>query len=152
MENTSAIEQPSLDLQALLKDIVTAEPSEFVFRGKKYKIGWLYNETVSRFTKVCLREKNPLKRNVKLCVLLLLNARWKIKFQYWWRWRYLYYFCDLNDVEVLKVLDACKKKIPSTASSLATILSTGMMDTMITMTRTERGAIQAEPRGERPSR
>lgn len=70
-----------------------------------------------------MKEKNESKRNVKICVVMLLNNYWKIKFLYWVWWRWLYYVCDLDDVEVLRVANVAKK-IPSAASSLLTILAT----------------------------
>lgn len=151
MSENKAIEQPGIDLKELLDDIMSAEDAEFVFRGKKRRIGWLYNETIRKFTHMSLKEKNERKKNVKLCVILLLNSRWGIFFKYWFLWRKLYYFSDINDVEVLRVLDACKKKIPSTASSLVTILSTGMTDVMMAMTRDEVKASQAEQAGVQPT-
>ena len=51
-------------------------------------------------------------------------------------------------VEILRVVDVCKKKIPSAASSLLTILATGMTDVMMTMTKSEARAIQAGQAGE----
>ena len=85
---------------------------------------------------------------MKICVVLLLNNIWKIRFFYPLYWRWLYYVCDLDDVEILRVVDVCKKKIPSAASSLLTILATGMTDVMMTMTKSEAKAIQAGQAGE----
>ena len=73
------------------------------------------------------------------------------RFLYWIYWRWLYYIKDVDVAEVLRVLDVSKKKIPSNAFSLATILATGMTDVMMTMTRSEAKAIQAEQAGEQPS-
>ena len=97
------------------------------------------------------KEKNEWKRNVKICVCILLNNIWKIRFLYWIYWRWLYYIKDVDVADVLRVLDVSKKKIPSNAFSLATILATGMTDVMMTMTRSEAKAIQAEQAGEQPS-
>ena len=76
----------------------------------------------------------------------------KIRAFYWLYWRWLYYIKDVDVVEVLKVPDVSKEKIPSNAFSLTTILATGMTDVMMTMTRSEVKAIQAEQAGEQPSR
>lgn len=151
MSEKNKIEQPETEYQKLLVDIMSAEPSEVTFLGKKKKISWLYNETIDRFTSVSMKENNERKRNIKLCVLILLNDRWKFLFKYWWYWRYLYYFRNISDVDILGVIDACKKKIPSTASSLITILATEMTNVMMNMTQKEANAFQAEQRGERGS-
>ena len=148
MSEEKKIEQPELQLQQLLDSIMSEEPTEFEFRGKRYKVGWLKKGAVRKFTHITLKEKNDSKRNVKICVVLLLNNIWKIRFFYPFYWRWLYYVCDLDDVEVLRVVDVCKKKIPSAASSLLTILATGMTDVMMTMTKSEAKAIQAGQAGE----
>ena len=143
MAEEKKIEQPELQLQQLLDSIMSEESTEFVFRGKRHSVGWLKKGAVRKFTHITMKEKDESKRNVKICVILLLNNIWKIRFFYWAYWRWLYYICDLDDVEVLKVVDVCKKKIPSVASSLLTILATGMTDLMMTMTKSEAKAIQA---------
>ena len=151
MAEEKKIEQPSVDLQELLDSVLHDEPTEFVFIGKKHKLGWLRKGTISRCSHIRAKEKNEWKRNVKICVCILLNNIWKIRFMYWIYWRWLYYIKDVDIADVLRVLDVSKKKIPSNAFALATILATGMTDVMMTMTRSEAKAIQAEQAGEQPS-
>lgn len=152
MAEEKKIGQPSVDIQKLLDSILHDEPTEFVFRGKKRKIGWLHKGTMSKCSHIVMKEDNEWKRNVKLCVCILLNNVWKIRFMYWFYWRWLYYIKDVGADEVLAVLDASKKKIPSNAFSLTTILATEMTEVMMTMTKSEVKASQAEQRGEQPSR
>ena len=151
MAEEKKIEQPTVDLQEMLDSVIGDTPTEVVFRGKKHSVGWLRKGTMRRCTRIKMKEKNEWKRNVKICVCILLNNIWKIRAFYWLYWRWLYYIKDVDVVEVLKVLDVSKKKIPSNAFSLATILTTGMTDVMMTMTRSEAKAIQAEPAGEQHS-
>ena len=94
MAEEKKIEQPSVDLQELLDSVLHDEPTEFVFRGKKHKIGWLRKGTMSRCSHIRSKEKNEWKRNVKICVCILLNNIWKIRFLYWIYWRWLYYIKD----------------------------------------------------------
>lgn len=152
MAEEKKIEQPSVDIQKLLDSILHDEPTEFVFRGKKHKIGWLHKGTMSKYSHIVMKEDNEWKRNVKVCVCILLNNVWKIRFMYWFYWRWLYYIKDIGADEVLAVLDASKKKIPSSVFSLTTILATEMTEVMMTMTKSEVKASQAEQRGEQPSR
>lgn len=152
MADEKKIEQPQVDLQKLLDDVLSEEPTELVFMGKKRKIGWLHKGTMRKCSHIAIKEKDEWKRNVKICVCILLNNIWKIRFLYWIYWRWLYYIKDVDVAEVLRVLDVSKKKIPSNAFSLATILATGMTDVMMTMTRSEAKAFQAEQAGEQPSR
>lgn len=152
MAEEKKVEQPSVDIQKLLDSILHDEPTEFVFRGKKHKIGWLHKGTMSKCSHIVMKEDNEWKRNVKVCVCILLNNVWKIRFMYWFYWRWLYYIKDIGADEVLAVLDASKKKIPSSVFSLTTILATEMTEVMMTMTKSEVKASQAEQRGEQPSR
>ena len=152
MAEEKKIEQPSVDIQKLLDSILHDEPTEFVFRGKKHKIGWLHKGTMSKYSHIVMKEDNEWKRNVKVCVCILLNNVWKIRFMYWFYWRWLYYIKDIGADEVLAVLDASNKKIPSSVFSLTTILATEMTEVMMTMTKSEVKASQAEQRGEQPSR
>ena len=60
MAEEKKIEQPSVDLQELLDSVLHDEPTEFVFRGKKHKLGWLRKGTMS--PTVCYPESNYLKK------------------------------------------------------------------------------------------
>ena len=146
--STKKIEQPNVELQDLLDDILSEEPTEYMFRGKKCKLGWLHNGTSRKFTHIELKEKNEWKKRVKQCAVVQLNNIWKIRFFYWFLWRYYYYILDLDVFEVLGVFNVAKKKIQSAVLQLTTILATAMTDAMMTMTRAEASRIQAGHAGE----
>lgn len=145
------MEQPNNQLQLILDEVLAAEPSVVEFRGKKRVINWLYKGTIRKFSHVSAKEKDDWKKDVKTCAIILLNNVWKIRLFYWIYWRWLYYIVDIDIVEVLRVLDGAKKKIPSTAFSLATILVTGMSDLMMTMKTKEAKVSQAGQSGEQPT-
>lgn len=149
------IEQPTVDLQALLDELMSREPDVVTFCGKKHRIGWLHNGTTRKFSHIMLKDEDPWKRNVKVCACILLNRKnglwtWMLlHLWYWVYWRWLYYVKDIDQVEIMGVLDASKKKIQSEPLAMAIILATGMMDTMMTMARHERGP--AAPVGAEPT-
>lgn len=147
MGKKEIVEQPEVQFQKLLDGVLSEEPTDVEFRGKRHTVGWLKKGTVRMFSHVMMKEKNESKRNSKICVLVLLNNIWKIRLFYWIYWRWLHYVCDVDDVEVLRVVEVAKKKIPSVASSLLTILATGMTDLMMTMTKTEVEDTQAAQAG-----
>ena len=151
MAKDNIIEQPPFDLQEALTDVMTREPSEITFMGKKRKLGWISYYTEGRFSKVMVKEKDPYKRNVKACALLLLNSFWMIKPFYWLYWRRLYYVKECDQAEVLRVFDEAKKKIQSDPFSLATILATAMMNTMMTMRKQEAERSRAAHHGAPPT-
>lgn len=139
------IEQPKIDMQELLSDLMEQEPEKVVVAGRTYRIGWLHNANSRKFSHVMVKEKDPWKRNVKVCACVLLNHRWGLatwfllNMWYWIYWRWLYYVRDIDQVEIAQVLDCAKKKIQYNALGLSTILATAMMDTMMTMARHESG-------------
>jgi len=139
------IQQPDLKLQEALDEILSREPDIIEVNGKKRQIHWLHNGTVRKFSHIMVKEKSEWKRNVKVCACILLNKRnglWTWFLLTFWlpvMWRWLYYVKDINQVEVLGVLNASKKKIQSEPLAWATILSTEMMDTMMTIAQHEVG-------------
>lgn len=145
---TKKIEQPNVELQEVLDDILNETPTEYTFRGKKRMLGWLHKGTTRKFTHIELKEKNEWKKRIKQCAVVQLNNVWKIRFFYWLLWRYYYYIIDLDVWEVLGVLNVAKKKIQSAAFQLTTILATAMTDAMMTMTKAEAERFQAEQAGE----
>lgn len=145
------ISQPSNEFQLHLDSIMNATPEEVEFRGKKIKIGWLKKGTARKFTHVMSEEKDPQKRNTKVCAIVLLNNVWKIRFFYPLYWFWLYYIVDLDENDILKVLNASKKKVQQEQFYLNTILSTGMGDLMMTMTKEEAERTQAGQHGVQPT-
>lgn len=139
------IKQPTIDMQEMLSDIIEQEPEKVTFCGKVYYIGWLHNSNVRKFSHIMLKDKNPWRRNVKVCACVLLNHRWglmtwfllNVCYGIYWRW--LYYVRDIDQVEVAAVLNCAKKKIQQEPLAMSTILATGMMDTMMMMARHELG-------------
>lgn len=150
-----AKEQPSVDYQKLLLDLMEAGPEEVQFRGKKRKIKWLHKHTQLKFSHIVLKEEDLRKRNVKLCACVLSNDvfAWFFPFVYAIRWRWYRYVLDLDDTDVLRVLYAAKKKIQYYQSEFITIFSTEMKNEMMqmAMTKSEAKAIQAERAGEQHS-
>lgn len=156
MAEEKKIEQPKMSLQKILSDIMEQEPEKVTVCGRNYSIGWLKNGTVRKFSHIMTHCSDPWKRNVKVCACVLLNKSnglltWfllKVWYHIYWRW--LYYVDDIDQVEIAAVLDVSKKKIQSQPLAIATILATGMMDTMMMMAQHEH--TQAEPAGAEPTR
>ena len=139
------MEQPKIDIQKTYDDLLSREPEEVIFDGKKLSIGWLHNGTVRKFSHVMLKEDDPWKHNTKACACILLNHRhglltWFLMWAWYWiYWRWLFYVKNIDQTEIMVVLNAAKKKIQSEPLMLATILATEMMDTLMTIARHEAG-------------
>lgn len=145
MATKTTIKQPETDVQQLLDNLLEREPETVYVCGKKHKIGWLHNGTYRKFSHIMVTEKDEWKRNVKLCACILLNHKhglltWLLmKVWYFIYWRWLYYVRDIDQVEIMGVLNASKKKIQLEPLAMNTILATAMMDTMMTMAQHEVG-------------
>lgn len=70
---TKKIEQPNIELQKVLDDILHETPTEYIFRGKKKMLGWLHKGTTRKFTHIELKEKNEWKKRVKQCAVVQLE-------------------------------------------------------------------------------
>ena len=110
------MEQPNIDIQKTYDDLLSREPEEVIFDGKKLSIGWLHNGTVRKFSHVMLKEDDPWKRNTKACACILLNHRhglltWFLMWAWYWiYWRWLFYVKNIDQTEIMVVLNAAKKK------------------------------------------
>jgi hypothetical protein len=139
------MEQPKIDIQETLDELLSREPDKVIVGGKTYKIGWLHNGTVRKFSHLMLKDKDPWRRNTKACACILLNRKhglltWFLMWAWYWiYWRWLYYIKNIDQTEVAAVLNCAKKKIQSEPLMMATILATGMMDTLMTIAAHEAG-------------
>lgn len=136
------MEQPKFEMQKALDEILEATPTEVEFDGRTLSIGWLRHYAQRKVTHLMLTAKKDenedkvdadWKRNVQIASILILGRKWKIVFFHWLYWRWLYYMKDIDHVDVLRVLDVCKKKVQLAPSLMCTMLAVGLMDTMMTM-------------------
>lgn len=136
--------QPNEDEQRELAGIIDNEPSEVVLRGKRFKVGALYNGTIAKLRKITNGDhKDELMVSAKCAAAILLNGYWSIKFLWWLRWRWYYYVKQYTDDELQPVIDAAKKKVPLLGYYKVTISLIEMRDTIATMTREEVKRFQA---------
>lgn len=142
------VKQPTIEYQELLDSLMENTPTEVEFLGKSYKIYWLTNKTVRRFSHSMVSEKDPDKRAMKLVAAILCNGNY-FRTKFWWHiyWRWLYHFASVSQVDVLRILDAGKKKVPQEAYLLSTMLQTGLTDLMMAMISEEAEHIRQEQAG-----
>lgn len=136
--------QPTEEEQKELSDIMSNEPSYVELRGKKVKIGWMHNGTIAKVRKITLGEhKDESMISTKCAAAMLLNGYWKIKLLYWIKWRWMYYFKQYYESELMPIIEEAKKKVPVLQYYINTTSLIGMRDTMIAMTRKEVERFQA---------
>ena len=149
------VEQPSIDIQQLYLSLVSndAEEVDILRTKKKYKIRWLKNGQLEKLTRLLLHKKTldekkttgsdvmdaileDCKLACKASAIIILDGYWKLKFRYWFLWRWFYYIRQYDNIQLSKILEKKKKKVPL-RQFYGTIMSlTEAKDTLMRM-RTE---------------
>ena len=155
MEKEPKIEQPSLQAQRTYASIRDNDATVVSVLGtkKKYKIRWLKNGQIDRLSRLLIRkgetddkdgaDESPLnavlsdsKLACKAAAIYVLDGYWKLKFRYWYLWRWFFYVRQYDNVQLQELLDEGKKKVPLTQFLMTTMSLTGARATLMNM-RTE---------------
>ena len=155
MEKEPEIKQPSVEAQRNYASIRDNDATVVSILGtkKKYKIRWLKNGQIDKLSRLIIRKgdtdnkdgekDNPLdsvledsKLACKAAAIYILDGFWKIKFRYWFLWRWFYYIRQYDNVQLQDLLDAGKKKVPLAPFLMTTMSLTGARATLMNM-RTE---------------
>jgi len=155
MEKEPKIEQPSVDAQREYTSIRDNDPTIVSILGtkKKYKIRWLKNGQIDKLSRLLIRKADtdnedgqkdsPLdaiiedsKIGCKAAAIAILDGYWKIKFRYWFLWRWFYYIRQYDNDQLMPLLEVMKKKIPLTPFLMLSMCLTGAKATVMNM-RTE---------------
>lgn len=148
------INQPNIEEQKEYASLIGNDATIVHIRDKAYLLRWLKNGQIEKLSRVLLRKKDKDNEDIdeqkdiipaivedrklacKVAAIYLLDGYWKIKFRYWYLWRWFYYIRQYDDLDLMEVLNEGKKKVPQ-YQFLAVIMSlTGAKDTLMTM-RTE---------------
>ena len=140
-EEEEKVEQPSLDAQQIYLSLISNDAEEvgILRTKKKYKIRWLKNGQLEKLSRLLLHKKTIdentttgsdvmdaiLEDNRLACkaaAIIILDGYWKIKFRYWWLWRWFYYVRQYDNIQLRDILEVGKKKVPLN-QFFATIMS-----------------------------
>ena len=159
------VEQPDVDIQKLYLSLISneAEEVEILRTKKKYKIRWLKNGQLERLTKLLIGNRRKSDTHVgdiadkrdaqqqgdvydailedcklacKAAAIIILDGYWKLKFWYWLLWRWFYYVKQYDNIQLFKILEMGKKKVPLQQFYSITMSLTEAKDTLMRM-RTE---------------
>lgn len=164
------IDQPSIDAQQIYLSLISndAEEVEILRTKKKYKIRWLKNGQLEKLTRLLLHKKSvdeekttgsevmdaileDTKLACKAAAIIILDGYWKLKFQYWFLWRWFYYIKQYDNIQLHKVLEVGKKKVPLN-QFYGTIMSlTEAKDSLMRMRAKEVETILHAPNMDQPS-
>jgi hypothetical protein len=152
MAKEPKIEQPSVQAQRTYASIRDNDATVVSVLGtkKKYKIRWLKNGQIDKLSRLIIRKSdtdndderksNALddvlddsKLSCKAAAIYILDGYWKLKFRYWFLWRWFYYIRQYDNEQLQPLLDAGKKKVPLTQFLLATMSLTEAKATAMNM-------------------
>ena len=155
MEKEPKVEQPSVDSQRTYASIRDNDATVVPILGtkKKYRIRWLKNGQIDRLSRLLIRKgetdnedgtkDSPLdavledsKLACKAAAIYILDGYWKLKFRYWYLWRWFYYIRQYDNEQLQGILDEGKKKVPLVQFLMTTTSLTGARATLMNM-RTE---------------
>lgn len=145
------MERVNLDIQKELNKVAEGDPTKVeivgtkrLFNRKKNKyvtVDYLCNETIRKITAVNLDERtdtiHELQQPSKIAALIVLNGFFKIKFLYWFLWRWYYYVRQYKAEQLYPIIMEGKKKVPQIGYLMSTTLTASMRDTVKAMTRAE---------------
>lgn len=155
MEKEPKVEQPSVNSQRTYASIRDNDATVVPILGtkKKYRIRWLKNGQIDRLSRLLIRKgetdnedgtkDSPLdavledsKLACKAAAIYILDGYWKLKFRYWYLWRWFYYIRQYDNEQLQGILDEGKKKVPLVQFLMTTTSLTGARATLMNM-RTE---------------
>lgn len=135
MEKEPKVEQPSLQSQRTYASIRDNDATIVPVLGtkKKYKIRWLKKGQINKLSRLLIRKfgtdekdganDSPLdairedsKLTCKAAAIYILDGYWKLKFRYWFLWRWFYYIRQYDDVQLQAILTEGQKKLRSRRS------------------------------------
>lgn len=151
-EKEEIIEQPSIDAQQIYLSLINNDAEEvgILRTNKKYKIRWLKNGQLDRLTRLLLHKKtidddkttgsdvldDILEDNKLACkaaAIIILDGYWKLKFRYWFLWRWFYYIRQYDNIQLNEILEVGKKKVPLNQYYATIISLTEAKDTLMRM-------------------
>lgn len=147
------VEQPTNEQQRAYKSMIDDTPTEvgILRTKKKYLIHWLKNGTIAKLSRLLIHkgdtdngdetaDSNVMeviiadsKLASKAAAAIILNGFWKIKFKYWFLWRWFYYIRQYDGIQLQPILAEGKKKVPLIQFYGTTTLLTGVKDTLMQM-------------------
>ena len=146
------IEQPSVESQREYASIVDNTPTvvHVLHTRKKYKIRWLKNGQIERLSRLLIRKgatdnedgrndspldaiKTDSKIACKAAAVIVLDGYWKLKFRYWYLWRWYYYIRQYDNIQLQAILDEGKKKVPLMQFLMTITSLTGARATLMNM-------------------
>lgn len=151
------VEQPSEEQQREYTSIRDDDYTVVSVPGtkKKYKIWWLKNGQLVKLSRLLVKKRKDDgkdgdtdgdilaefiedgKLTCKAAAIMVLHGYWKIKFKYWFLWRWFYYIRQYDCQQLQPIIEEGKKKVPVIQFYAATMSLTEAKGTLMNMTMRE---------------
>lgn len=165
------VSQPSLESQRWYQSLRDNDATVVRVRKKRYKVRWLCAGQMVKLGRLLLRKSktdtakadgtsaaggdddilrsfiSDQKLACKVAVIFLLNGYWKMRFRYWFLWRWFYYVRQYDTFELEELIAEGKKKVPAEQFLKLTMYLTGAKDTLMMMRMEEAEHILRELSG-----
>ena len=148
-KKSKVVEQPSRDDERELMDVVENGVSYVEVRGKRWKVGYKHNRSLTKVSALLVDDVEDEDKVVcKAVAYLRLDTYFKILLFHWLLWRWYYYVKNYREGELIGYIEECKKKVAVADYYGAIMLLTAMKSTKMQMTRAEVERFQAAQLGE----
>ena len=157
------VNQPDEEAQRLYMSMVNNDAEEVTIlrTKKKYKIRWLKNGQLEKLTRLLLHKKTidedettgsgvmdaileDAKLACKASAIIILDGYWKLKFNYWWLWRYFYYIKQYDNIQLEPILSAGLNATPYISFLKTMSILVNQKTTQMRMTRKEAEKVMQE--------
>ena len=161
------VRQPDIEQQREYASLRDNSATVVHIRKKRYKLRWAKNGQISKLSKLLLEGKTDneeptaeeifkdieasSKLSCKAAAVYILDGFWRLKFKYWFLWRWFYYIRQYDDSDLREVLEVGKKKVPLQQFCVTIMSLTEAKDTLMMMRTREAERILRELSTEQPS-
>lgn len=139
--------QPTLDDERTLERVVDNDKEYITIRGRRFGFRDLNNWGLHKISRIMVKEnENELSVGCKCIAAARLNGYFKIKFFWWFLWRFYFYIRQYRDIEIAEAVALIKKKAIAALAvySLNTTLLIETRETVMKMNRAEAKATLQE--------
>lgn len=144
---TKAPTLPTLDDERGLESIVDNDKEYITIRGGRFGFRDLNGWGLHKISRIMIKEgEDELSVGCKCLAAARLNGYFKIKFLWWFLWRFYFYIRQYRDIEIAEAVALIKKKAVAALAvySLNTTLLIETRETVMKMNRAEAKAILQE--------
>ena len=161
------VRQPNIEQQREYASLRDNSATTVHIRKKRYRLKWAKNGQISKLSKLLINgktsEENPSTEEIlsdintssklacKAAAVYILDGYWRLKFRYWFLWRWFYYIRQYDDEDLREVLEVGKKKVPLQQFCVTIMSLTEAKDTLMMMRTREAERILRELSMEQPS-